>query len=234
MREKINFIESAKKSLEGLNLSLIKLDEGFDRISVEGGTINLDVCNTEKIEKVVFSSIQLNKMSVSEESVIVWPEDGYDLPVMWLNLTRLTGMNIAVFDFLPLMDIVVWEEYGENFLPALVSAKKRAIEAFKGEIIEKDFDLSSIVAWTLSPYNMVLQLTDAGLFLIPAVINDYCSIYTGLWKNASLFPNDEESNFCKRKKKAVRKLMKENDAGYPIMTNIFGEEITKKVFDIIF
>ena len=203
-------------------------------IEFEGGRINLEVYNTEKIEKAVFSSIKVNKISVSEESVIVWPEDGYDLPVMWLNLTRMTSMNIAVFDFIPLMDIVVWEEYGENFLPELIGAKKRALEAFKGEIIEKDFDISSIVSWALSPCKMVLQLTDEGIFLIPTVINDYCSIYLDLWKSASLFTDKGELEFCKRKKKAVRNFIKENDPGYPIMVSIFGEEKTNKVFAAIF
>ncbi len=234
MREKINIVESSKKALKELELKQVKLDEGIGTVKVEGGRINLEVYNTEKVEKAVFSSILVNKISVSEESVIVWPEDGYNFPMMWLNLTRLPSMNIAVFDFVPLMDIIVWEDYGENYLPELISAKKRALEAFKGEIIEKDFDISSIVAWTLSPYKMVLQLTDEGTFLLPSVINDYCSIYTDLWKNASVLSADEEINFCKRKKSAVKKLMKENDPGYPIMVSIFGEGKTSKFFDLIF
>ena len=53
-------------------------------------------------------------------------------------------------------------------------------------------------------------------------------------KRAEPLTAGEELDFCKRKKEATRKLMKENDPGYPFMVNIFGEEKTHKVFDIVF
>ena len=53
-------------------------------------------------------------------------------------------------------------------------------------------------------------------------------------KRAEPLTAGEELDFCKRKKEATRKLMKENDPGYPFMVNVFGEEKTRKVFDIVF
>jgi hypothetical protein len=37
-----------------------------------------------------------------------------------------------------------------------------------------------------------------------------------------------------RKKMAARALMKANDPGYPFMIDVFGEERTRRVFNIVF
>jgi hypothetical protein len=43
-----------------------------------------------------------------------------------------------------------------------------------------------------------------------------------------------EREFVTRRREAVRRLMKENDPGYPLMVNLFGKEQTAQVFDIVF
>ena len=234
MTDKINVIETGKKALQELRPEPIELEKGLEKIEVEGGKIILEICKADKIEKVVFSSIEVRTMSVSEESVIIWPKDGYNFPMLWCNLTTMPGMNMVIFDFIPLMDIVVWQEYGETYLKNLQEIKKKSLETLQGTIMEKDFDLSSVVVWSLSPYKLILKLTDEGVLSLTSVLSDYYSNYLSFWQKAQPVKNDEDLKFCRGKKEAIRKLMKENDPGYPIMVNIFGEEKTKKVFDIVF
>jgi len=229
-----NFIESAKKNLQALGLKPVAIEPGLKRIEVPGGTIDLEVFEGDKIEKVVFSSIKVHEMSVAEESVIIWPADYYDIPVLWCNLTAMPGMNVSILDFIPLMDIVVWPDYAERYLALLPEIKEETLEILKETITEKDFPLSSIVGWTMSPYRTLLKLTDEGIPKIPAVLSLYCNAYAELLRKAVPSTYAEDRKFSKRKKEGVRKLMKENDPGYPIMLSIFGEENTGKVFDIVF
>jgi len=67
-----------------------------------------------------------------------------------------------------------------------------------------------------------------------SVMDQYCKLYLKLWQDAVLIEKGEERQFAQRKKEAVRKMMKENDPGYYFMVNIFGEDTTRKVFDLIF
>jgi hypothetical protein len=233
-KDRFHFIKAAIKELEVLNLKSVAIDPELKLINAEGGWIALDVFQGEKILKAVFSIIEISSTSVAEQSIILWPDDGYDLPVFWCNLTQMPGMSFHIFDLIPLMDLVVWPSYREKYLSLLPELKKKAIDHFKDGIAEKDFDLTSVVALAFSPYRICFKLTDEGVALIAPVVEEYCKIYVELWQKATPVKQPEESAFCTRKSEAVRKLMKENDPGYPIMTSIFGEEITSKVFDIVF
>jgi hypothetical protein len=113
MDGKSDFIEGAKKSLAPVLVQEVDIDEGVKRIEVEGGSIDLDVFRAKKVEKAVFSTIRIHAQSVAEQSVLVWPEDTYDLPIFWCNLSQMPNMNMAIFDFLPLMDVVVWPQYAD-------------------------------------------------------------------------------------------------------------------------
>ena len=52
--------------------------------------------------------------------------------------------------------------------------------------------------------------------------------------NAVPIANKKVKEHSIRKKMAARALMKANDPGYPFMIDVFGEERTRKVFDIVF
>jgi hypothetical protein len=234
MEDRFHFIKAARQGLEQLNLKSVPIDPVLKLIKAEGGWIALDVFRSDKIAKAVFSIIEIPTMLITEQSVLIWPGDGYDLPVFWCNLTQMPGMSIHIFDFIPVMDIVVWPSYGARYLSALPELKKKGIEYLKDGIIEKDFELTSVVAYAFSPFRICLKLTDEGVSRIAPVIEEYCKTYVHLWQKAEPIRQSDEKVFCARKREAVQKLMKENDPGYPIMVGIFGEEITPKVFDIVF
>ena len=234
MDERFSFISSGKKGLAQLSLQSVAIDPALINIEAEGGRMMLDIFRGDKISKVVFSVIEVSSLSLAEQSILIWPGDGYDLPVFFCNLTQMPGMSFHIFDLIPVMDLVVWPRYGEKYLAGLPELRKKAVEHLKEGIAEKDFELTSPIAWTFSPYRILLKLTDEGVSRIVPVMKEYCRAYINLWQKAEPVRQPDEDAFCKRKKEALRKLMKENDPGYPIMVGIFGEENTKKQFDIVF
>jgi len=234
MEEKRDFASVVKKSLDQLPLREVAVDPGLKRIEVEGGSIEIETFKAEKIEKLTFSTIKIHESSVSEESLLVWPEDTYDLPLFWCNLTQMPGMNIFINDFSPLMDVVVWPQYGEKYLDDLLAIKDSAAEKLKDGMVERKFKLSTKTAWALSPHRTIFSLTDACIPRLGPIVDEYCKLYLKLWQDSAPIKKHEERQFCKRKKEALRKMMKENDPGYHFMVNIFGEDKTHKVFDLIF
>ena len=165
---------------------------------------------------------------------MVWPEDHYDLPLFWCNLSQMAGMNIFINDLSPLTDVVVWPEYGEKYLNDLQTVKDHALERLKDGILDKNFKLNTKTAWTLSPHHAIFSITVESIQRLSPIVDEICQLYLKLWKDSRPINQNEEAQFCKRKKAAVKKMMKENDPGYYFMINIFGEENTRKVFDLLF
>ena len=234
MSRPINFIEKVQQSLAGLNLKPLMIDPVISSLDVEGGRIKLEVFTADKISKAVFSTIEIDSMSVSEQSVIIWPRDGYDLPIFWCNLTQMPGLSFHIFDLIPLMDIVVWQEYGEKYLLKLPELRQKTEELLSSGITEKNFALSSLVGWTFSPYRILFKLNEEGVAALAPVVQEYAAAYLDCYKKAEPVAQQEERTFAMRKREAARKIMKENDPGYPLMTNLFGEDRTAKIFDVVF
>lgn len=234
MEDRFHFIKAARQGLEILHLTSAPIDPALKYIKAEGGWIALDVFRGDKIAKAVFSIIEIPSMSVAEQSILIWPGDNHDIPIFWCNLTQMPGMSFHIFDLIPVMDIVIWPSYGGRYLSGLPELKKKAVEHLKDGIAENNFELTSVTAYAFSPYRICLKLNEEGVSRISPVIEEYSKAYVELWQKAEPIRQPEEEAFCKRKREAVRKLMKENDPGYPIMVNIFGKEITSKVFDIVF
>ncbi len=227
-------LDAGKKALEALSLIAVPLDPELRTIEAEDGRVYLDVYKGKKISKAVFSAIEIHSMSVAEQSIIIWPDDPYDFPVFWCNLTQMPGMSFFIFDFMPVMDIVVWPEYGEKYLLGLVEMKANALEKLGDGVAEKHFDLRSLAGWAFSPYRTLFRLSEDGVQRIDPVIQEYGQAYVKLWQDAVPVQQAEEAAFCRRKKAAVRKIMAENDPGHPLMLGVFGAEKTEKVFEIVF
>ncbi len=234
MDTSLNFIEEIKKGFTGLLLQPVELDPSLKHIEAEGGKISLEVFCNEKIAKAVFSSIEIDSLSVCEQSAILWPADNYDIPVFWCNLTQMPGMSFHIFDLIPIMDIVLWPQYADNYLSSLQELKQKSLEILGDSVAEKNFDLTSVVNRAFSPYRIVLKLTEGGVSLLAPVLKGYCDAYIHLYQNAEPVLQTTEREFAMQKREAVRRLMKENDPGYPLMAGLFGEEQTAKVFDIVF
>jgi len=235
MSAAIDFADYAKKYMGAFNLVSVDLDPKLARIDVEGGTIALDLFKTAKLEKVVFCTIRMHDTGVVESTAMAWPDDHHHLPILWCNLTIVPGvMNIPIFDFVPLMDMVVWPEYAERYIAGVSDLRDNALELLGDTVTDNAVNLPSLSVYTLSPYRLVAKVTDEGVEKIPEVLKAYTSEYTKLWEQAFRLDDGPEKKFYLTKKAATRKLMKANDPGYAFMIDVFGEEGTKKVFDSVF
>ena len=81
---------------------------------------------------------------------------------------------------------------------------------------------------------MEVNISDEGISRLPEVMYEYMKAYSKLWQEAEQVTNKRERDFYLKKKEATRLLMKGNAPGFPIMAGIFGEEKTRKVFDLVF
>ena len=235
MTASIDFTGHAKESLNALNLVPVDLDPQLARIEAEGGTIDLELCKADKLEKVVFCTINMHESGLVETTTMAWPDDDRNLPILWCNLTIVPEvMNVVIFDLIPMMDIVMWPNYAETYVAGVSELRDKALETFGDTIIDKAVNVPSLTIYALSPYRLIAKVTDEGLKKVPAVVDAYISEYIKLWKKSEMLNDGPDRQFYTKKKAATRKLMKENDPGYPFMVSVFGEEKTKSVFDSVF
>ena len=231
----MDFIKEARQSLKQLPLQNIPLDKELQHIEVGGGTTDLELFRCEKIEKVVFSGIKVHESGVTDETVIIWPDASHNFPALWCTLTIIPSvMNVPIIDFVPMMDFVVWPGYAEKYVQGLKDLKLKALEILGDTILDKAVDLPSLSVYTFTPYNLVVKISDEGRSRLPEVMHEYIQAYINLWQEAKPVAEQSEGDFYLRKKEATRMLMKGNDPGFPIMASIFGEEKTRKVFDLVF
>ncbi len=235
MARTIDFAGQAKQSMSALALTALDLDPDLASIEVDRGTIDLEYFKTDKLEKVVFCTIRMHETGVVESTAMAWPDDEHNLPILWCNLTIVPEvMNVAVFDFAPMMDVVVWPEYAERYVAGISDLRDNALEALGDTVIDKATNLPSLSVYALSPYRLVANVTNEGIDRIPSIAKEYISAYISLLQSAPALNDGPKKQFYLKKKAATRKLMKANDPGYAFMVDVFGEEKTHKVFNIVF
>jgi len=235
MNNEIDFCGEAKKGMGALPLQTVAIDPGLQVIESEGGSIRLDIFKSDKIERVVFCTIRIKKTSVLESTVLIWPDDNHNFPALWCNLTSIPMvMNVPIFDFIPMTDIISWPEYAVSYVEPVQGLRKKALEMLGEDVINPSYDLPSRSVYALSPYGSVIMVKDTGVSKIPGVVNEYIKPYLELVSKAAPVKDGAERDFYLRKKSEMRKLMKANDPGFQFMVNAFGQEKTRGVFDLIF
>jgi hypothetical protein len=232
----IDFIGSAKNSFSSLMVTAVPFDEQLRHYETEGGSIDLEVYTSDKIEKIVFSSINIDATGVSEESVFIYPAAGYEFPVFWANMTRMFGIvNIIIFDFMPLQDLVMTPSYGVEYMNPLYETKQQVMdEILKNTVKDKAYEFPSQAMYAYSPYRVIATVSIFGAIRIADIINAYSSTYLNLLEAAAELGPGSQLDYATQKHAALRELLQTNDPGYPFMIKTFGEEITQRVMDVIF
>ena len=229
------FIAEAKQGLSAFALQPLTLNQCPSLIEAQGGSIRLEGYTADKFEKIVLCTIEIEATSLVETSVLAWPETGSDLPILWCNLTRVPHvMNVAVFDFLPVMDPVLQPKQTAAAIDGLRTLKATALTLLGDTLIDQAVMLPSRSVYALSPYNTVVNLSDAGLATLPDVLGRYLRAYHALWKQAPVVADLIDRDHRTRRLAAIRALMKANDPGFPFMVDVFGQEATEQVFDAVF
>jgi hypothetical protein len=183
----------------------------------------------------VLSGLKVHESGVTDETVIIWTDASHNVPALWCTLTIISSvMNRPIIDFVPMIDLVVWPDYAEQYIQGIKDIKLKALEIFGETIIDKAVDLLSLSVYTFSPYSLVANISDEEISHLPEGMHEYIQWYIKLWQDAKPVATKPEGGFYFRKKEATRALMKGNDPSFPIMASIFGEEKTCKVFDLVF
>ena len=235
MAASIDFAGQAKKSMSALKLTPAEIDPKLAHIEEEGGTIDLELFKADKLEKVVLCTIKIHESGVVESTAMAWPDDNHNLPILWCNLTIVESvMNVPIFDFVPMMDIVVWPDYAETYVAGVSKLRDKALDILGETVTEKAVNLPSLSVYALSPYRLIAKISDEGIKKTSEVAHLYTSEYCKLWEKAAILDDGLEKEFYLKKKAATRKLMKANDPGYPFMVSVFGEKNTKEVFNSVF
>ncbi|MBN2106580.1 MAG: hypothetical protein JW832_04080 [Deltaproteobacteria bacterium] len=236
MAEGIQFAAEAKKSLEALlPLQPVALDPQLQHIKTAGGSVDIEFFRADKFEKIVLCTINIFETEVVEATVMAWPDDRHNFPILWGNLTIVPCvMNVPIFDFVPLMDTVLWPDYADTYIEGVNELKADSLELLGDTVLNKDVVLPSKTIYTLSPYRLIANIKEEGVALVPQITDAYIKAYVKLWEKAGPVGNAADLDHYAKKRSATRTLMKGNDPGYPFMIDAFGEEKTHKVFDIIF
>jgi hypothetical protein len=232
MESTIHLFTIFKEALKGTKLIKIPLEKGMDRIEVEKGSSTIEIHRAERLERIILSSIDI-KGAAREQTLFIWPEPKYYLPLFWCNLTRIDNRSFFILDYLPLLDPVVWPEYFEQCLKGFSTLRPKLLDVMKEFILDKDPTLPAPIAILLSPFKITISIKAEGDVKLYEIIQTGICSYLEMAKKA-LPVSEEEKVFLLKKRENVKRQMRSNDPGYPFMVNTFGEELTKKIFDTIF
>jgi hypothetical protein len=153
------------------------------------------------LEKIVFCFINIFGSGVIEATVLAWPDDKYNFPVLWCNITIVPSvMNVPVFDFIPLEDIVLRPEYADQYLEDLCGLRTNALEILDETLIDKAVDLPSKTVYSLSPFNLVAMISDEGISYVPKAVEEYINAYIEMSNNAVPVADEKVKEQSIRKK----------------------------------
>jgi hypothetical protein len=228
------FVEAAKQALLQIPLSAVAIEQDLRTIRADGGSIELEVFKADTFKKIVFCTIVIDETGVLESTAMAWPDEDHDFPILWCNFTIVPEvMNVPIFDFIPMMDIIDRPEYATRYVEGISDLKSEALDILGETVLNKAVDLPSRTVYALSPYKLIPMVTQEGIELVPKVTSMYIAAYLKLVQGAGPVPAQDRPYYLHRRQQ-LQALMKANDPGYPFMVDVFGEETTHRVFDQVF
>jgi len=229
------FVEAAKNAFRQIPLSEVAIEQDLRTVKADGGSVELEVFKADKFKKIVFCTITIDDTGVLESTAMAWPDDDHDFPILWCNFTIVPEvMNVPIFDFIPMMDIITWPDYAARYVEGVNDLRADALEVLGETVLQKAVDLPSRTVYALSPYKLIPMVSQDGIELVPRVTENYIRAYLKLVREAGPIAVRAGREFYLRRKQQLRVLMKANDPGYPFMVDVFGEETTHRVFDQVF
>jgi len=228
------FVEAAQQAFRQIPLSAVAIEQDLRTVKADGGSVVLEVFKAEKFSKIVFCTIAIDETGVLESTAMAWPDEDHNFPILWCNFTIVPEvMNVPIFDFIPMMDIIAWPEYATRYVEGISDLKAEALDILGESVLNKAVDLPSRTVYSLSPYKLIPMVTQEGIELVPKVTSMYIGAYLKLVQDAGPVPAQDRQYYLRRRQQ-LQTLMKANDPGYPFMVDVFGEETTHRVFDQVF
>ena len=164
------FVEAAQQAFRQIPLSAVAIEQDLRTVKTDGGSVVLEVFKAEKFSKIVFCTIVIEETGVLESTAMAWPDENHNFPILWCNFTIVPEvMNVPIFDFIPMMDIIDRPEYATRYVEGISDLKADALETLGETVLNKAVDLPSRTVYALSPYKLIPMVTQEGIDLVPKV-----------------------------------------------------------------
>jgi len=237
----VDFFGDMEAQLTEFMVEELAVDPAVGNVVTDGGEVTVQWYRADKIDRVVFSSIHIKETGVYEESVFVYPEEGYEFPVLWTNLTQMSGMYILVVDFIPLQDIVMKKDYGQRYLAPLKTAKDNVLGTYdspgilEGGVLDEVSFENYCSIYVFSPYKTIIMVAPNAIDRLADVLHEYCAAYISLVNESEMLEvGSADREYAADRLDAMLNLLQECDPGYKYMVEAFGQETTDGIFDVVF
>jgi hypothetical protein len=125
--------------------------------------------------------------------------------------------------------------YGQTYMEPLNATKAAVMDdILKRTVRDKAVEFSSLAVYAYSPYKMVVRVSKRGALKIADIVDAYGKTFIDLAQKAPQLEEGQARTYATQKLAALRKLMRENDPGYKYMLEVFGEDKTEEIMDVIF
>ena len=175
----------------------------------------------EKCEKICLSNcILMDRILVS--ALIIIPEDEYELPMLTLEWSETEKAISIVVDFIPLVDLVMREEYRKKYLDPLDQywTKYKGLPGME----------PNRFAWSrmlFSPYYLsgsISKESEQNKKDCLAIITNYLTLWISLWQKAQPIRDETYKSLLKKRKDRIRQIFRANDEGAKTMAQMVGQE----------
>jgi len=199
--------------------SIKPLSDGVDKPFLKGFFKPYKMGKCEKI--CLCNCILMNKILTS--AVIAIPQDGYDFPMLVLEYSETDNTISVVVDFVPMVDLVMYEDYRTKYLDHLDQYWTK-YNALKGMAPNR-------FAWTrmmFSPYYLsgaVPKENEQNIKDCLDIIKNYFHLWMELHEKAEPLEDEKAKEYVKARKAQIRKIFRANDEGAKSMVQMVGSEI---------
>ncbi|KPJ59392.1 MAG: hypothetical protein AMJ42_02020 [Deltaproteobacteria bacterium DG_8] len=199
--------------------SIKPLSEGVEKPFLKGF---FKPFKMEKCEKICLSHCMLMD-SILVSALIIIPDDDYELPLLLLEWSE-TGSAISILvDFLPMVDLVMREDYREKYLDPMNQywTKYKSLPGME----------PNRFAWArqmFSPYYLsgsISKESEKNKEDCIEIINNYLELWISLWQKAEPIKDGNAKEYIRERKTNIRKIFRANDEGAKTMAQMVGQEI---------
>jgi hypothetical protein len=204
-------------AVEGKSITL--LSEGIDSPFLKGffKCYRMDRC--EKI--CLCNCILMDRILTS--ALIVIPHDDYELHMLILEWSETEDTISVVVDLIPLVDLVMREDYRETYLAPLDQywTKYKSLPG----MVPNRFVWSRMM---FSPYYLSGAMSkENGEHKRDCldIMKSYLGVWMNQWENAAPIEDSQTKRYVKERKTRIRQIFRANDEGAKSMAQMVGQDV---------
>ncbi|HUT83453.1 MAG TPA: hypothetical protein VMX95_02295 [Thermodesulfobacteriota bacterium] len=204
-------------TIEGKSIKLLR--DGIERPFLKG---YFKTYQTDKCEKITICNCILMERILTS-AVIAIPNDDYELPMLVLEWSETESVISVVVDYIPLVDLVMREDYRVKYLDPL--------DQYWTKYKELPGMAPNRFAWSrmlFSPYyhsGHIPKQDEKNIKASLELMQNYLELWIDLCKKAEPITDDTHKEHVKARKARIRKIFRDNDEGAKSLLQMVGKEI---------